>query len=134
MSSIKVLIVDDVIQVRRELRTLLTLAGNIEVVGEAGHGSEAVLQAEILRPDVVLMDLEMPVMNGFEATRRIKAKLPDCRVIVLTIYADAVTRQRAISAGADLFLEKGTPIDTLLAAISRGHKLSQENPESLRGG
>ncbi len=123
MGNIKVLIVDDVSRVRQDLRTLLTLAGNIEVVGEAEHGAEAVHQAEVLHPEVVVMDLEMPVMDGFEAARRIKSAQPDCRVIVLTIHGGQTERKSAFSAGADFFLEKGVPLDTLLEAINgKGEK------------
>jgi DNA-binding NarL/FixJ family response regulator len=117
MSRIKVLIVDDISRVRQDLSTFLTLAGNIEIIGEAEHGEKAVQQTEILRPDVVLMDLEMPVLNGLEATSRIKTIQPDCRVIVLTIHGDEATRKQALSAGADYFLEKGVPLNMLLDAI-----------------
>lgn len=117
MNNIKVLIADDVSRVRQDLRTLLTLAGNIEVVGEAEQGDEAVYQTEKLRPEVVLMDLEMPVMDGFEAARRIKTGQPGCRVIVLTIHGGETERERAILAGADYFLVKGAPLATLLKAI-----------------
>ncbi len=119
MGNIKVLIVDDVSRVRQDLRTLLTLAGNIEVVGEAEHGAAAVIQAKVLHPEVVLMDLEMPVMDGFEAARRIKAAQPRCRVIVLTIHGGQAERMSALTAGADAFMEKGVPLDTLLEAINR---------------
>ena len=86
MTSIRVLIVDDMAQVRRDLCTVLPLAGQvaglqIEIVGEAGNGQEAIQQAAALQPDVVLMDLGMPVMGGYEATRQIKAGSPDCRLV-----------------------------------------------------
>jgi DNA-binding NarL/FixJ family response regulator len=127
MSSIKVLIVDDVVRVREDLRTLLSLAGDIQIVGEAGDGNEAVRHSEILQPEVVLMDLEMPLLNGLEATRQIKSRQPGCRVIVLTIHGDQIERNRAFSAGADCFLEKGTPLHTLLAAIYGENKSNQSN-------
>ncbi len=111
------LIADDVSRVRDDLRTLLTLAGKIEIVGEAGDGEEAVRQAEILHPEAILMDLEMPLLNGFEATRRIKTTQPKCRVIILTIHGGEAERRSAFSCGADSFLEKGTPLNTLLEAI-----------------
>ncbi len=93
MTSIRVLIVDDMAQVRHDLCTVLPLAGQaaglqIEVVGEAANGQEAIQCATALEPDVVLMDLEMPVMGGYEATRQIKTHSPDCRVIALTIHGD----------------------------------------------
>ena len=127
MSRIKVLIADDVSRVRQDLRTLLTLAGDIEIAGEAQNGDEAVHQAATLRPDVVLMDMEMPVLDGLEATRRIKTIQPDCRVIVLTIHGGEATRKQALSAGADYFLEKGVPLNTLLEAISERIEMNQIN-------
>jgi DNA-binding NarL/FixJ family response regulator len=123
MMSIRVLIVDDMAQVRRDLRTVLSLAGQaaglqIEVVGEAGNGQEAIQRATALEPDVVLMDLEMPVMGGYEATRQIKTHSPDCRVIALTIHGDETVRQKANQAGVDVFIVKGAPVETLVQAIS----------------
>jgi DNA-binding NarL/FixJ family response regulator len=117
MKNIRVLIADDASRVREDLRTLLTLSGNIDVVGEARDGAEAVRQVETLRPEIVLLDLEMPVLDGIEAARRIKTAQPSCRVIVLTIHGGQAERQRAFSAGADYFQEKGAPLETLLAAI-----------------
>jgi DNA-binding NarL/FixJ family response regulator len=112
-----VLIVDDVAQVRQSLRTVLTLAGDIEIVGEAGDGLEAIGQAQALRPEVVVMDLEMPVMDGYEATRRIKAVCPACRVVALTIHAAEAERQQALQAGMADVVVKGAPLEVLLRAI-----------------
>jgi DNA-binding NarL/FixJ family response regulator len=117
MTDIRVLIVDDVERVRQDLRTFLTLAGNIEIVGEARDGLEAVRLIETLCPQVVLMDLEMPVMDGFESARQIKAIQPSCRVIALTIHAGEAERQRAFQAGLDHVIAKGAPLDVLLHAI-----------------
>ncbi len=115
--SIRVLIVDDMAQVRQDLRTVLTLAGDIEIVGEAGDGLEAVGQAQALRPEVVVMDLEMPVMDGYEATRRIKGLCPACRVVALTIHAGEAERQQALQAGMADVAVKGAPLEVLLRAI-----------------
>jgi DNA-binding NarL/FixJ family response regulator len=90
----RVLIADDNPQVRQELRTLLPLAGDIAIVGEAGDGQEAIRLARVLRPDVVLMDLEMPVLDGYEAAR-----------------------QKASQSGVDIFLVKGGSVETLVQAI-----------------
>jgi DNA-binding NarL/FixJ family response regulator len=114
---VRVLIVDDVLQVRQELRGLLSLAGELEVVGEAANGLEAISQAEALRPDVVVMDLEMPVLDGYEATRRIKAVCPACRVVALTIHAGEAERQKALQAGMADVVVKGAPLEVLLRAI-----------------
>jgi DNA-binding NarL/FixJ family response regulator len=113
----RVLIVDDNPQVRQELRTLLPLAGEIEVVGEAADGLEAVHLAQILQPQVILMDLEMPLMDGYQAARQIKAVCPDCRVVALTVYGDAASRIQATQAGIDVFLVKGVAVDALVQAI-----------------
>ena len=122
MESIRVLIVDDLSQVREGLATLLTLAGSareprIEIVGEARNGIEAIQQTHLLHPDVVLMDLEMPGMNGYEATRRLKEEHPIPRVIILSIHNDLETQQRAHAAGADGFVTKGDSHEILLRAI-----------------
>jgi DNA-binding NarL/FixJ family response regulator len=124
MTNIRVLIVDDMAQVRHDLRTLLPLAGQaaglqIEVVGEAGNGQEAIQRATALQPDAVLMDLEMPIMDGCEATRQIKTNSPSCRVIALTIHSDETARQKAGQAGVDDFVVKGAPISSLIQAMTK---------------
>jgi DNA-binding NarL/FixJ family response regulator len=118
MARVRVLLVDDYVQVRRELRTVLALVEDVEVVGEAQDGGEAIRQVEALRPDVVLIDLNMPVMDGYQATRQIKARFPACRVIALTIHGDETARERASQAGVDEFILKGTPIDSLVRALT----------------
>ena len=115
--KIRVLIVDDMPQVRQELRQLLPLLGAIEVVGEAGDGLEAVIQAQALRPAVVIMDLEIPALDGYEAARRIKARDPACQVIALTIHASQAERERALQAGMAEVVVKGAPLEELLQAI-----------------
>lgn len=120
MADIRVLIVDDVERVRQELRTFLTLAGNIEIVAEASNGLEAARLVQALCPQVVLMDLEMPIMDGYESARQIKVLQPACRVIALTIHADDAARQRALRAGMDDVIAKGAPLEILLRAIRAG--------------
>jgi DNA-binding NarL/FixJ family response regulator len=110
-----VLIADDRRRSRSGLRAVLTLRPEIEIVGEATDGREAVRLVEEYRPDVVLMDAKMPVMGGVEATRLIKERWPEVRVIVLTIHASY--RADALAAGADAFLIKGCPARELMAAI-----------------
>ena len=117
MADLRVLIVDDMQEVRQDLRTFLTLAGDLEIVGEARDGLEAVRLVEALQPQVVLMDLEMPVMDGYAATRQIKVVQPSCRVIVLTIHAGQSEQERAVSVGADGFIGKGASLNTLMEAI-----------------
>lgn len=115
--TIKLLIVDDMEDVRQDLRTLLTLAGDIDVVGEAANGIEAINQVEILSPDVVLLDLEMPVMDGFFAASQIKSRFPSCRIVALTVHGYDMARIRALEAGVDHFVVKGTSIEKLLQVI-----------------
>ena len=114
---LRVLIVDDMPQVRQELREVLQLTGELEVVGEAANGLEAISQAEALRPDAVVMDLEMPVMDGFEATRQIKERGLVGNVVVLSVHADSGNLERARQAGADVFIDKASRFTTLMSAI-----------------
>lgn len=117
MTARRLMIVDDALEVRSDLRTLLGLAGGIDIVGEAGNGLEAVAQASSLHPDVILMDLEMPAMNGYEATRQIKKQLPGCRIIALTVHGYPAAKERACLFGADAFIVKGAPLAVLLREI-----------------
>jgi DNA-binding NarL/FixJ family response regulator len=102
---------------QRELE-LLELVALVQVVGEATDGREAVHLVETYEPDVVLMDAQMPVMDGLEASRRIKLQYPQARIIMLTVYN--ARRTEAAAAGVDVFLSKGCPVETLLSAILMG--------------
>jgi len=115
--TIRVLITDDHKVVRRGLRGFLELDPDLEVVGEAGNGEEAVAMAHELRPDVVLMDLLMPVMDGMEATRQIRRRLPDVEVVALTSVLENASVTGAIKAGAIGYLLKTTDADELCEAI-----------------
>lgn len=119
MNVTRVLIVDDTEEVRRDLRTLLTLSADLEIVGEAADGSEAVRLTESLKPDVVLMDLEMPVMDGYKATRQIKTHYPSCRVVALTVHDYPSARAEAHRSGVDAFLVKGAPVESIVRSISK---------------
>ena len=116
-ASIRVLLVDDHAMVRRGMRDFLELHDDIEVVGEAADGGEAVERAEELRPDIVVMDLMMPNLDGIEATARIKAAHPELEVIALTSFIEEARVVAAIEAGASGFLLKDAEADELAAAI-----------------
>lgn len=118
MSGLRVLIADDRRQVRQELRAILPLAGNIEVVGEAADGQEAVQLVAALRPQAVLLDLQMPVMDGYQAALEIKAICPSCRVVALTVHGDETARRKASESGVDAFVVKGAPLSILVQVLS----------------
>ena len=115
-SPMNVLIVDDDRASREGLRELFELRPNIKVIGEAIDGEEAVRLADALHPDLVVMDVQMPRMDGLEATRQIKQHTPAIRVILLTMYREY--RAAALRSGADAFLVKGDGIGPLLAALA----------------
>jgi DNA-binding NarL/FixJ family response regulator len=114
---IRILIADDHSVVRQGLRMFLRLDSDLEVVGEAANGSEAIQMAQKLHPDVVLMDMLMPVMDGVTATAQIRAELPDTEVIALTSVLDDGTVVGAVKAGAIGYLLKDTQADELRRAI-----------------
>lgn len=113
----KVIICDDQDIVRDGLELLLKLEADIEIVGVAGDGAEAVEMAEREKPDLVLMDLKMPIMNGVDATREIRAKFRDVKVLVLTTYGTDEWVIEAIRAGASGYLLKDAPREEVLKAI-----------------
>jgi two-component system, NarL family, response regulator DegU len=117
--AIRVLLAEDQTLMRQGLKTILDLEDGFEVVGEAGDGHEAVEQALALRPDVVLMDVQMPRMNGVEATNLLTTALPSARVIILTTFDYDEYVFDGIKAGARGYLLKDTPANDLLAAIRR---------------
>ena len=116
-SSIRVLVADDHAIVRKGIRALLATEPDIEVVGEAENGREAVTEAEKLQPDVILMDLVMPEMDGIEAIRRITARQPEARILVLTSFAADDKVFPAIKAGALGYLLKDSGPEELVQAI-----------------
>jgi DNA-binding NarL/FixJ family response regulator len=117
--TIRLLLVDDRPAVRRGLRIWLALEPNMEVVGEASDGAEAISLARALHPDVVLMDVEMPGMDGISAAAALRHVVPQSAVVILTLYDDAATRTRAREAGAAAFVAKHRMEETLLAEIRR---------------
>lgn len=115
---IRVLLCDDHVAARQGLRQLLSAFTDVQVVGEAEDGAEAVGQAHRLEPDVVLMDLSMPNLGGLEATRRMVAELPGIRVLVLTSSIEGERVRAAIDAGAAGYLLKDSAVEELVQAIA----------------
>ncbi len=122
MKKIRVLIVDDHTLVRDGVRALLSLVSDIEVVGEAANGKEALEKVRELSPDVVLMDLAMPIMGGLEATRRIRREFPKTKVVALTQYDDSEYVIPVIEAGACGFVTKMVAFSELATAIQAAYK------------
>jgi two-component system response regulator NreC len=117
MQKIKVLIVDDHTLVRDGIRALLALVADIRVVGEAANGKQALEMVKRLAPDIVLMDLAMPIMSGLEATRRIRKRFPGTKVLALTQYEDREYIVPTIEAGARGFISKTAAFSELASAI-----------------
>ena len=117
MANINVLLVDDHTVVRQGLKALLMAEGDINIVGEAQSGREAVQMVMRMRPEVVVMDLAMPLLNGWEATRQILKNVPSARIVVLSTYGDDDHLQQAIAAGAAAYLLKQTAAADLVKAI-----------------
>lgn len=130
MSPIRVLLADDHALVRAGIRSLLQNINGIQVVGEAGDGNEALRLIEQHRPDVVLMDLDMPELNGLEATALVKKSFPDVRVIILSMHANEEYVLQSLRAGAIGYLLKGSRAVELelavMAAVRGGTYLSPE--------
>ncbi|MEZ0395665.1 MAG: response regulator [Anaerolineales bacterium] len=124
--KIKVLIVDDVAETRENVRKLLQFEADMEVVGAARTGREAIQMAQELSPDVVLMDINMPDMDGITATETIRQKMPHVQVVILSVQGDQNYMRRAMLVGARDFLTKPPMADELTAAIRRAGALARE--------
>lgn len=130
--KIKVLLAEDHAIVRQGLKALLEAENDIEVVGEAKTGREAVQMTTDLSPEVVVMDISMPLLNGIEATRQIKKSIPDAKVIILSAHGDGEFAEQMFSIGASAYLIKETSADALAQAVRDVYRgLSVEC--SLRG-
>jgi two-component system response regulator NreC len=116
-NMLKILLADDHTIVRRGIRALLETQRDVQVVGEAATGSEAIAQARALQPDIVLMDIGMPDGDGLEATEQIRRELPNVNVLLLTVHDDANYLFRALKAGAAGYVLKGAEVSELLTAL-----------------
>ena len=133
MSPVRVLLVDDQSLFRAGLRTLLSTRPELEVVGDAENGQAAIDLAATTRPDVVLMDLKMPVLDGVAATRRLRVQHPDIRIVALTTFEDDELVFECLRAGAVGYLLKDAPIDRLVEAVlaaARGESVLQPSVAS----
>jgi len=123
--KIKIIIADDHAVIRDGLRLLLRSQQDFAVVGDAVHGREAIVKSELLRPDLIIMDIAMPELNGIEATRQIKIDHPEIRVLILSMYSTAEHIYQAFEAGAQGYLLKetaGAEIITAIRAVYSGKK------------
>ena len=116
---IRVVIVDDIAETRENIRKLLQFENDIEVVGVARTGSEGINVAKEMRPDVMLMDINMPDMDGIVATETIRRNIPHTQIVILSVQGDSNYMRRAMLAGARDFITKPPSIDDLTSAIRR---------------
>jgi pilus assembly protein CpaE len=126
LEKTRIMIVDDVSETRENLRKLLQFESDIDVVGTARTGKEAIQLAQETNPDVVLMDINMPDMDGIAATEAIRQKMPNVQVVILSVQGDPNYMRRAMLAGARDFLQKPPMPDELVDAIRRAGKMSRE--------
>ena len=122
MRKITVLLVDDHTLMRQGVRALLQAQSDIAIVGEAGTGRQAVERTKVLKPDVVVMDIAMPLLNGLEATRRILKQNPSSRVLILSSYGDDEYVHQLTEAGAAGYLLKDSAVTDLVKAIREAHQ------------
>ncbi len=122
MSLIKVLIADDHALVRKSLRELLDIQVDIKVVGEVSDGVEALEQVRSLQPDVLVLDICMPRMNGLDAVQLIRTVAPDTQIVILSTHEKESYGPHALKAGARGYVRKGEPASVLLAAIRAVHR------------
>ena len=113
----RVLVVDDAANLRELLTVLLEIEDDFEVVGTAADGQQAVAAAETLQPDLVLLDLAMPVMDGLQALPLLRARVPDARIVIFSGFEHQALAEEAVSAGADAYIEKGTSVTQLVSQL-----------------
>jgi pilus assembly protein CpaE len=124
-AKIRLLIVDDIAETRANLRKLLMFDESVEVIGEAENGEEAVAKALTLNPDIVLMDINMPVLDGIQATERIAAEQPRIGIIILSVQGEQEYMRKAMAAGARDYLVKPPTGDDLINTIQQVFELQK---------
>ena len=129
---IKVLIVDDIAETRENIRKLLQFEADFEIVGAARSGREGIDLAKELEPDVILMDINMPDIDGITATETIRGEVPHSQIVILTVQADPNYMRRAMLAGARDFLTKPPSVDEMIGAIRRAGELAHEEREKSK--
>ena len=130
---VRVLVVDDQQLMREGLASLLSIQPGIEIVGAAANGREAVEQAQHLSPDIILMDVRMPVMDGVTATQQVRQQLPSCQVLMLTTFDDDEYIFKALAAGASGYLLKDIPAEALAKAVQLAYKGIYQLDPSIAG-
>ncbi|MFZ5942658.1 MAG: response regulator [Bacillota bacterium] len=133
MEKIKVLIVDDITETRENINRLLKLEEDIQVVGEAANGEQAIKKAEQLLPDIILMDINMPIMDGIAATEKISLNLPNIAVVMISVQGEAEYLKKAMMAGAREYLVKPFSADELVDTIKRTYDLERKRLGKLEG-
>ncbi|MEM7348259.1 MAG: response regulator transcription factor [Chloroflexota bacterium] len=133
VDPVKVMVVDDQQLMRDGLSSLLSIQTGIEIVGTAANGEEAITEANSLSPDVILMDIRMPVMDGIAATSQIRQQQPSCQILMLTTFDDEEYIVKALVAGASGYLLKDIPAEDLAQAIRLTHKGVYQLDPSIAG-
>src|SRR3972149_2794001 len=129
--KIRILIVDDIPETRENVRKLLAFESDVEVVGVAGTGREGIQLARDLQPNIVLMDINMPDMDGISAVESITRDVPVAQVIMMSVQSEADYLRRSMLAGARDFLTKPFPSDELASTIRRVHRMGQSRAASI---
>src|SRR5512139_2936858 len=125
LDKIRVLIVDDIPEMRENIRKLLAFENDIEVVGVAGNGNEAIQSSRTYQPNIVLMDVNMPDMDGITAAERIVQAVPIAQIIMVSVQSEADYLRKAMLAGARDFVTKPFSAEELISTIQRVHKMAQ---------
>ena len=121
MQTIKALLADDHAVIRSGIRSLLESEGDVQVIAEANNGQEALQQVETYQPDLAILDIRMPVMNGLEATRRIRKAVPDTKILILSMHDDEEYILQSVDSGASGYLLKGASKEEFLRAVRAVH-------------